>query len=123
MVTPEQILIFAEALMGTAKPNELGARQATARAYYSVMLLVRKALFPPEKTPKKDTHKAVRDALTEHISKGSADGYLIEASDVWLSLIDARVAADYEIDDSFDIKRGHVAVARARKVFSLYKAP
>lgn len=121
MVTPQQIFEFAERLIKPDQPPELWSRQAAARAYYSVLLLVRDAVFRPDQIPSSESHALVKQELDARIAEGGAEAFLREAQSVWKTMKEDRVVADYMISQPFDPKRAQAAVHRARIVFRKLK--
>lgn len=121
MVKPKEIFAFAAGLLTSGSISEVQARQAAARAYYSVFLLVRDELLVDTSETLAGSHQMVRDKLKiEVLGKTSPPKYLRQALNLWQSLADARIDADYRISQQFAIGRGQRSVQYAEVIFSLY---
>lgn len=121
MVKPKDIFSFAAGLIASGSISEVQARQAAARAYYSVFLLVREELQVDTSNALAGSHQTVRDRLQFEISTTSTPPkYLRQALNLWQSLADARIDADYKISQTFAVDRGKRCVAFAQEIFTLY---
>jgi hypothetical protein len=122
MVRPRDFLEFARVLLASRQISEMHARQAAARAYYSVLLLIRDQLRREDEIPSRDTHGLVRSMLLEAVQEPGADEYLTYAQKVWKTLIDNREDADYNISMHFETHRGQVSFRHAEKIFQEFDA-
>jgi len=121
MVTPRQIFSFAAGLVSSGTISEVQARQAAARAYYSIFLLVRDELNVDTSQTDKGVHQTVKDALFDEVSQTqSAPRYQRVALNLWPTLAVARIDADYHLNQPFPVTRGKEIVELARAIFTVY---
>ncbi|HEY2032685.1 MAG TPA: hypothetical protein VGH02_03255 [Rhizomicrobium sp.] len=121
MLQPKEILNFAAGLIQSAGRKEIHARQAAARAYYSVMLLVRDELEIDPNRSAGGAHAVVKEALRSALQSGRTEPFLRTAYQYWSTLYDDRVTADYKIGEPFDLAKGDASVHRALEVFRKYE--
>jgi uncharacterized protein (UPF0332 family) len=122
MVRPQDFLEFARALLVGKQISEMHARQAAARAYYSVLLLIRDQLRREGEIPSKDTHGLVKSMLNQAAREPGSAEYLTCALKAWKTLIDNREDADYKISMNFETHRGLVSLNHAEKIFREFDA-
>ena len=96
------------------------ARQGAARAYYSVLHLLREQLMRPGEVPSRDTHGLVKSILIDAANKSDPDEYVVHALKCWKTLIDNRERADYNLKMDFGRHLGDVSLVHAKKVFTLF---
>jgi hypothetical protein len=120
MVRPRDLLDFARFLLAGKQISEMQARQAAARSYYGVLLLIRDQLRREGEIPNQNSHALVFSMLCEAVREPGADEYLIYAIQSWKTLKRNREAADYDIDIYFETHRGHESLYRAEKIFKAF---
>jgi uncharacterized protein (UPF0332 family) len=119
MIEPRDFLDFAEKTLAAASGREINYRMAAARAYYSVLLLVRDELGIQDERAAGNSHQQVRVALLS-IPPDQTRPFLRVAKQQWNSLQTERERADYRINGDFDEHKAQMSVGRARLVFNEY---
>jgi hypothetical protein len=116
MVSPEDVYDFAAGLLQRQPLAEIDCRQASARAYYSVMLLSKtRAQVADEKGA--SSHQLIYDALFNLNSKGLLEPAYQEVLNFWTTLKDLRVKADYHIAKDFKQADAQRSVGIAKRIF------
>lgn len=112
-VTPEDFITFANDCVG--RDDEIGFRNAIARAYYGAYHLVN----PLMKHGPKENHQGLIDYIKGDAARGSESyekRYLIAISYVLQSLKDQRIISDYDLEANIGEVQAKAAIITANKL-------
>lgn len=115
MTNPREIFDLAEKLYTHAKGNEAAFRSAASRAYYSIYHLMGETLGLENYWQQPGSHRLVEEEILSQTI--ACDEFVKLAKGTFKSLLDARVHADYRLNQPFTNTDVIASMIRARQIF------